>query len=195
VGVRISVSNLDVLRELDRPVVFVANHMSTLETMVLPCLIQPFKDTTFITKESLLRFPVFGPVLQARQPVVVGRQDPREDLRAVLEGGKERLAGGRSIIVFPQTTRSQVFDPARFNTIGIKLASRASVPVIPIALQTDAWGPGSRIKDFGPIDPDRPVRFAFGEPLTVRGNGREEHEQVIRFIQGKLEEWKTEIPD
>ncbi|MDF1537127.1 MAG: lysophospholipid acyltransferase family protein [bacterium] len=190
VGVRFRIENMDVLRRVNGPCVFVANHMSTLETMVLPCLIQPLMDTTFIAKESLVRFPVFGPVLRTRQPITVGRQDPRDDLRTVLEGGKDRLDGGRSIIVFPQTTRRRIFDPDQFNTIGAKLASRASVPVVPIALKTDAWGVGSLIKDFGPIDPDRSVRIAFGDPLTVRGNGREEHQQVIRFIQGKLEEWE-----
>lgn len=192
VGVRFSVDNLDILKHLDGPVVFVGNHMSTLETMILPCLIQPFCDVTFITKESLLRFPVFGPVLQAREPVTVGRKDPREDLKAVLGGGKERLDSGRSIIVFPQTTRRTVFDPSQFNTIGVKLASRASVPVVPIALKTDAWGVGSLVKDFGPIDPELKVHIVFGEPVEVQGSGRDVHERVVAFIEGKLKEWELE---
>ena len=190
VGVRFEIDNLDVPYSVSRPCVYVGNHMSTLETLVLPCLLQPACNTTFIVKESLTRFPVFGHVIRSRDPITVGREDPREDLKAVLEGGQKRLESGTSVIVFPQTTRSSTFDPAQFNTIGVKLARRANAPIVPIALKTDAWEKGSIVKDFGPIRPDREVHISFGEPIEVSGSGREEHEQIVRFIQGKLEEWE-----
>lgn len=189
VGVRFKIENLNVPYSLSGPCVYIGNHMSTLETMVLPCLLQPACNTTFIVKESLTKFPLFGPIIRSRDPITVGRRDPREDLKAVLKGGKKRLESGTSIMVFPQTTRSSTFDPALFNTIGVKLARRANVPIVPVALKTDAWGKGSIIKDFGPIRPDRMVHISFGEPLEVTGSGREEHEKVVSFIQGKLEEW------
>ncbi|MBW2177934.1 MAG: hypothetical protein JRH03_13480, partial [Deltaproteobacteria bacterium] len=47
-----------------------------------------------------------------------------------------------SVLVFPQTTRGLRFDPDKFNTLGIKLARRAKVPVIPVAVKADAWGVG-----------------------------------------------------
>ena len=189
VGVRFKIDNLNIPYSLDGPCVYIANHMSTLETFVLPCLLQPAGNTTFVVKESLTRFPVFGPVMRSRDPVAVGRRDPRQDLKTVMEEGQKRLDRGTSIIVFPQTTRSTTFDPDRFNTIGVKLARRAGVPVVPVALKTDAWGKGVLIKDFGPIRPDRTVHICFGDPLTVSGTGKEEHEQIMSFIQGKLEEW------
>jgi 1-acyl-sn-glycerol-3-phosphate acyltransferase len=192
VGVRFEISGLDVPYSLPGPCVYIGNHMSTLETFILPCLLQPARNTTFIVKESLMKFPVFGPVMRSRDPVAVGRRDPREDLRTVLEGGQERLEAGTSVIVFPQTTRSSVFDPRQFNTIGIKLARRAGVPAVPVALKTDAWEKGRIIKDFGPIKPERPVHICFGQPLEVIGSGREEHEQIVAFIQGKLEEWEEQ---
>jgi 1-acyl-sn-glycerol-3-phosphate acyltransferase len=166
--------------------------MSTLETMVLPCIIQPLKETTFIVKESLLTMPVFGHVMRSRDPVVVGRVNAREDLKTVLDEGGKRLRAGRSIVVFPQSTRSVVFDPAEFNSLGIKLASRAGVPVVPLALKTDAWGNGRHVKEFGPLDISKKVHFAFGEPIRVGGRGTEEHEKVIRFIQERLQEWSKE---
>jgi 1-acyl-sn-glycerol-3-phosphate acyltransferase len=191
-GVRFDLGNLDVPYSLHEPCVYIGNHMSTLETFVLPCLLQPARNTTFIVKASLTKFPVFGPVLRSRDPIEVGRKDPRDDLKKVLEGGMDRLKRGTSIIVFPQTTRSVVFDPEKFNTIGVKLARRAGVKVVPIALKTDAWGKGRIIKDFGPIRPEKPVHICFGSPLDVTGSGREEHERIIRFIQDKLKEWEKE---
>jgi len=94
VGMQLTVEGLEHLRGLDGPVVFVGNHMSTLETFVLPSIIQPVRPVTFVVKESLLTYPVFGPVMRSRNPVAVGRSNPREDLKAVLEGGQERLARG-----------------------------------------------------------------------------------------------------
>jgi 1-acyl-sn-glycerol-3-phosphate acyltransferase len=166
--------------------------MSTLETFVLPVIIAPIKDATFVVKQSLVEYPVFKYVMRSRNPITVGRSNPRDDLRAVLEGGVERLKAGMSIIIFPQTTRTPVFAKEQFNTIGIKLAKRAGVPAVPIALRTDAWGNGRHLKDFGRIDPAKTVHFAFGKPLVIKDRGDEEHEQIIDFITGKLDEWARE---
>ena len=189
VGARLDISGLDHVAALEGPCVFIGNHMSTLETFVLPVLLVPFKEITFVVKQSLVEYPVFGHVMRSRDPVTVGRTNPRDDLKSVLEGGAERLAKGISIVIFPQTTRTAAFDPKEFNTIGVKLAKRASVPVIPFALKTDAWGNGRLHKDFGRVDISKTVHFAFGAPLRIVGRGSEEHETIIRFISAHLTEW------
>ncbi|EMI53783.1 lysophospholipid acyltransferase family protein [Rhodopirellula sallentina] len=189
VGVRFHVSGVENIRKLESPCVFVANHMSMLETIILPAIIQPVREVTFVVKQSLLDYPVFCHILRARDPIAVSRANPREDLKAVMKGGVERLNNGVSIVVFPQTTRAPTFDPTKFNTIGAKLAARAGVPIVPIALQTDAWGNGKKLKDFGAIDAAKTVRFAFGEPIEMSGRGTEQHQQTIDFIQRKIDEW------
>ena len=102
------------------------------------------------------------------------------------------MARGISVIVFPQTTRAERFDPEQFNSIGAKLAGRAGVPLIPLALRTDAWGNGRWLKDFGVVDPRRPVRFRFGAPLAPDRRGAAAHRQTVAFIQQALEEWYGE---
>lgn len=189
VGVTVSIEGTEHFTSLNEPCVFIANHMSTLETFVLPVLVSPYRNATFVVKESLMHYPFFGRLLGARNPITVGRDNPREDLKAVLEGGEERLKAGTSIIIFPQTTRTPALDPESFNSIGVKLAKKAGVPVIPIALKTDAWGNGKYLKDFGRIDPAKTVHFAFGRPLRVKDRGNEEHQAIIRFITEKLKEW------
>jgi len=190
-GITFEIENFATFKNLDSPCVFVGNHMSTLETFVLPCIIQPYRDVTYIVKKELIEYPVFKHVMIHRDPIVVGRVNPRDDLKAVLEGGEERLGRNISIVVFPQTTRKVEFDPKQFNTIGVKLAKRAGVPIVPFALKTDAWGNGNRIKEFGKINPTKPVHICFGEPLTVSGRGREEHEFIIRFVSNKLKAWSS----
>lgn len=189
VGGRFELRGLDVVRGLSSPCVFIGNHMSILETFVLPCLIVPHRDVTFVIKESLVTYPLFGHVMRSRDPVVVGRENPREDLRLVMEEGQRRLEANVSIVIFPQTTRSVEFDPKKFNTLGVKLAKRCNVPVVPFALKTDAWGLGRRLKDFGRIRPGKTVHIHFGEPMTVQGGGKEEHSRVVEFIEKCLAEW------
>ncbi len=186
VGVSVEMENLSAISKLDSPCVFVGNHMSVLETFVLPCIIQPHTKFTFVVKKSLIDYPVFKHVMRSRDPIVVGRINPREDLKTVMADGLKRLNDGISVLIFPQTTRTTEFDPKAFNTIGIKLAKRAGVPVIPFALKTDAWGIGRWIKDFGKVDPSKQVSFWFGNPITISGKGKDEHEGIIQFILDKL---------
>lgn len=195
VGIKLHIEGIKNIEDLDGPCVFIANHMSTLETFVLPALIQPKKRVTFVVKDTLVKYPVFKHIMLSRNPIVVSRKNAREDFKRVIEGGTERLKEGISVIIFPQTTRRVVFNPREFNTIGIKLALRANVPVVPVALKTDAWGNGKYLKDFGKIDPSKKVFFAFGKPLYIKDRGTEEHLMIIEFITNKLRQWGCDLVD
>lgn len=191
VGVCFDIRGIEAVQAVDGPCVFIANHMSTLETVILPGIIQPLKDVTFIVKQSLLTYPVFKHILAARNPIAVTRENPREDFKRVLHDGWEKIQAGMSIIVFPQTTRTTNFVPQQFNTIGIKLAKRAQVPVIPIGLVSEAWGIGWPVKEFGRIDPRKTVYFSFGAPFSIQGRGDVEHQQVIEFIRASIEQARS----
>lgn len=192
VGCRFEISGIPHLAEVAGPCVIVGNHMSTLETAVLPTVVQPLREVTFVVKQSLVDYPIFKHVMRSRDPIAISQTNPREDLRTMLEGGVERLARGVSLVVFPEGSRRTTFDPALFNTIGIKLASRANVPLLPVALETSAWGLGKTIPDLGRIDPRRPVRFAFGAPVHVSGRGADAHQAILAFIAERLESWRAE---
>ncbi len=193
VGVRVEISGVQHIRQLESPCVFVGNHMSMFETIVLPAIIRPIRAVTFVVKQSLLDYPMFRHILLATDPIAVSRDNPREDFKAVMQGGTERIRKGTSIVVFPQTTRSMTFDPTQFNTIGVKLALRGKVPVVPIALMTDAWGNGKWFKDLGRIDPKKRVHIAFGEPIVIQGRGAQQHQEIINYIAAKLDHWRREI--
>jgi len=84
VGVDIEITGIDHVERLSTPCVFIGNHMSLMETLILPCLIQPIKRVTFIVKATLLRYPVFRHVMRSRNPIALGRTNPRLDLKTVL---------------------------------------------------------------------------------------------------------------
>lgn len=189
-GGRFHISGMENIVKEEDPVVFIANHMSTLETMVLPGIIAPHREVTFVVKESLVRHPLFGDVMRSRNPIIVGRSDPRKDLEAVMNGGMELLSKGISVIIFPQSTRSLVFKPEEFNSLGVKLAKKAGVKVVPVALKTDYWGNGKVIKELGPIDHKKEIYFRFGDPINVTGSGKEENQEIIEFINSSLRGWE-----
>ena len=64
-GISVRVSGLEAFNEAEGPFVIVANHMSTLETYLLPCILRPRFPVTFIVKRSLTTMPFFGHVMRS----------------------------------------------------------------------------------------------------------------------------------
>ena len=71
-GCPIEIEGMNAIEAVDGPCLFVANHMSTLETFMLPAMIRPRRPVTFVVKKSLTTMPLFGPVMCSRDPIVVG---------------------------------------------------------------------------------------------------------------------------
>ncbi len=188
-GGRFHITGLDNIRNTEGPVIFLSNHMSTLETMVFPGIIQPLKEVTFVVKDALVKHFAFRDVMLSRNPIVLSRENPREDFRIVMEKGPEYLNSGKSIIIFPQSTRRITFNPAEFNSLGTKLALKTGARIIPVAIKTDFWGNGRYTGYLGPINRKKPVHMAFGEPIKVTGNGKNEHQNIIDFISDHLKTW------
>lgn len=192
-GGRVEIGGLSGLARHSEPVVIVANHMSMIDAFFLPGILLPFRNITFVVKRSLLDYPLFGPVMRAVRPVAVERKNPRDDLRKVLGEGPDHIAQGRSVVVFPQATRSPVFDRTVFNSLGVKLARRAGVMVVPAAMKTDFQGHGRFLKDIGRIEPRKTIHIQFGDPLPVEGGGQVTHERVAGFIADHLRRWGGQV--
>lgn len=184
------------LREIARhpgPLVFIANHMSMLDTFLLPGLILPFHRVTFVVKESLLHYPVFGAIMRAVRPISLERANPRKDLKVVLDEGRRLLEAGCSLIIFPQSTRSARFDAGAFNSLGVKLAKKTGTWVVPVAMKTDFQSNGRIIKEAGPVDPEKGVHVAFGRPMPVMASGQATHREIVSFIEAHLTRWGAPI--
>jgi 1-acyl-sn-glycerol-3-phosphate acyltransferase len=191
-GCRFEISGIDHIAALTTSAVFAGNHMSTLETAVLPVVIEPVREVTFVVKQSLVDYPVFKHIMRTRNPIAVTQTNPRADLKTTLEEGAERLGRGISVVVFPEGSRLPSHDPEKFNSIAVKLAGRAGTPLVPIALLTNAWELGKRIPDLGRIVPQRTIRIAFGAPRMVDGRGVQQQQALLEFIAEHLAKWRAE---
>jgi 1-acyl-sn-glycerol-3-phosphate acyltransferase len=146
-----------------------------------------------VIKEELRHYPVIRHFMIALKLIAVSRENPREDLKTVMREGGRFFAEGGCIVIFPQATRSVEFDIEAFNTLGVKLAARAGVPVVPVAIKTDFQHNGKWIKDMGTIDPQKTLYFKFGEPVAVADKWRQTHQHVIDFISRNLTAWGGKI--
>ena len=185
-GARVEYSGLENIP--NEPCVYIGNHFSTLETLSLGNVINSRAKISFVIKESLMKYPYFKQILKELECITLTRTNPVADLKKILKEGPALLEKGISIVVFPQHTRGK-FHPEEFSSIGCKLAKRAKVPIIPLALDTRFWGKGKIISDFGPVKRDIPVRFAFGPKMIIEKNEKEVHAKYLEFIGDKLAEW------
>jgi 1-acyl-sn-glycerol-3-phosphate acyltransferase len=189
-GAIIDIKGLDNLKNEEGTLVIVGNHMSTLETFVFPFLVGSVKECSFVVKKSLVTNRIFGPVMGFLKSIAVERKDPRKDLDVVMKEGTELLKNGTSVVLFPQSTRTPRFEPESFNSLGIKLAKRGGVKIIPCAVKSDFWETGKYISSLGHLYPERTVYFEFGKAVEIEGAGKKEHREIVDFIQTKIDSWE-----
>lgn len=148
----------------------VANHVSYLD----PLAILPMCPALPVAKGEVSSWPIVGPIAGALGTIFVRRADPLARVRT-LRRIHDLLAGGTSVLNFPEGTTTDGSHVAPFwrGTFGI--AQRLGVPVIPVAIRYRepdmAWCDGAT---FFPhylwatgrrrID----VALTFGAPLLAR---------------------------
>ena len=115
----------------DRPVVYIANHQSTLDIPVSLAVLPG--RVRMMTKHTLFRIPVFGWLLHAEGFIPVNRTDLRK-ARMSLGPAARKLERGISVFVFPEGTRSETGEVGTFKTGGYRLAIETGTPIVPLAL-------------------------------------------------------------
>ena len=176
------------------PVLYLCNHMSMTETIVLPPVLLSFGPFSYVAKASLAHLPFLEKAAERMRMVPISRQSPREDLMSILRVGTERIGGGDSFLIFPQGTRCDVFSRKRYSSIGAKLAERAGCPVVPLVVDTRCQptrktGLLAKVfKDYGPVDTSRDIRIACG-PVIPCAKSKELHEAAFDWMAAKLESW------
>ncbi|MCC5813680.1 MAG: 1-acyl-sn-glycerol-3-phosphate acyltransferase [Leptospira sp.] len=189
------ITGIENVLETEGPVVFAGNHMSVLETFVLPAFIASQKPLTFVVKDSLVTNRMFGAIMKSRDPIALARTNPREDFNKVMTEGLEKLKNNRSVAIFPQATRDRIFKRSEFNSIATKLAKKAGVPLVPIALKTDFWLPGGPVKDLGALNRDRKIHFSIGKPIPAEVPSKESQTILEDYIIDHLKYWGGEIAE
>ncbi|MBI4756339.1 MAG: 1-acyl-sn-glycerol-3-phosphate acyltransferase [Betaproteobacteria bacterium] len=113
-----------------RPSVVLAKHQSAWETIALQRILPPI---CYVLKKELLRVPFFGWGLAQMPMISIDRAAGKEALDQVVEQGRQRLAEGFWVVVFPEGTRVAPGLKRRYKVGGAWLAAHTGAPVVPIA--------------------------------------------------------------
>jgi len=168
------------------PAIFMSNHQSNFDILALlssmPCQLH------WIAKKELFDIPVFGPSMRRGGYIPLDRGDGRKALRSVDEAAAT-IRNGKSVVMFPEGTRSRDGNLLPFKRGGFILARKAGVPVIPVTIN------GSGI-----INPPNRIRLYSGDihmvlhPAVIIPDGLSRNEaeswmmeQVRNTIESALE--------
>lgn len=158
------------------PVLFMSNHQSGFDILALLAALP--RSTSWIAKKELFSIPLFGSAMLRGGFIPLDRRDPRQAMKS-LEHAIAMLRAGRSLVIFPEGTRSQDFRLLPFKRGGFKLALRAGVPVAPVTINgSGRVNPAGTLRLYGGtisivIHPAIP-------PSTVPGQGKAENELMTR---------------
>lgn len=131
------------------PCLIVSNHQSAWETIAFVSL---FPDVAIITKEELLKIPVFGGFLRISPMITIDRESGGKAIRKMVEESATALAEGRSVLIFPEGTRSEPGAPVEFKRGVELLYAKLGRPMLPVAMNSgDFWQSGRRNKRAGSI--------------------------------------------
>ena len=115
-----------------RPAVFVFNHQSQLDVVILASLLRA--NFTAVAKKELARDPLFAPMGWLADVAYVDR-DNSVAAREALKPAVEALRGGRSLVIAPEGTRSSTPQLLPFKKGAFHLAMQAKVPMVPIVIR------------------------------------------------------------
>ncbi len=111
--------------------VMVLNHNSMADIITIYNLPLVFK---WVSKREVYRIPIIGRLLFAHGDIVINRASTKEAMNLVHTKGKEWLAKGASVSIFPEGTRSKDREIHNFKAGAFILAKDAGVPILPIVL-------------------------------------------------------------
>ncbi len=177
-GIRYRVIGVEFLPT--EPCVVLSKHQSAWETVAFQVIFPP---QVYVIKRELLWVPFFGWGLAMVSPISIDRSSGMRALKQMLAQGKDRLASGFWIIVYPEGTRIAPGLRGTYQTGGAAMAIHAGAPVLPVAHNAGyCWQRQAFLKRPGTIT------VSIGKPIDSRGMKADE-------ITRRVEDWiESEVP-
>ena len=177
-GVRYEVKGRENLP--DAPAVLLSKHQSAWETIFLYYAMP--RPLVYVFKKELLYIPFFGWGIALLRMIPIDRSKSKDAFAEVVRHGRQRLASGKWIIMFPEGTRIHVGKKGKYKSGGTRLAIETNVPVIPIALNSgECWRRNAFIKRPGLIT------VSIGPAIESKGLSPDElNAKVQAWIDGEM---------
>lgn len=161
------------------PSIILSKHQSAWETIALQTIFPP---QIWVMKRELLMVPFLGWAFMALAAIPIDRSAGREALKKLVANGKDRLARGLWVVIFPEGTRTAPGHRAKYHIGGAWLASHTQSTVVPVAHNAGRyWRKNSFIKYPGTI------QVVIGPPIETAGLKPDEvNQRVEAWIEAEM---------
>ncbi|WP_425806277.1 lysophospholipid acyltransferase family protein [Desulfitobacterium sp. Sab5] len=179
-GVTVSVTGQEKIAG-QSPVLFVSNHQGNFDIPILLGHIDQPK--AFIAKIELLKLPMIRTWMKHMKCVFIDRTNARQSLK-VINQAADYLKEGYSMVIFPEGTRSKSRNLGEFKAGSLKLAAKAGVPIVPIAIDGSykiMEQNGFRIKPAH-------VKITVFDPIATVGLSKEETAKLPEKVRGIIQQ-------
>ncbi len=129
-GVRVEVEGVENILT-DRPHIFMANHQSDFDILIVLAHIPG--QFRWIAKKELFKIPIFGKAMRNAGYIEIDRQRHQDAMKS-LEEAAQKIRDGKSVVTFPEGTRSKDGTIKPFKQGMFYLAIQSGVPIIPISI-------------------------------------------------------------
>lgn len=178
IGVKVELKGIENLPEGN--CLIVSNHQGNADFLVLMSRLN--KHMGFLAKKEILKLHIVGTWMKAMHCVFIDRENIRESLKAINEG-IDNLEKGYSMVIFPEGTRSKSHVLGEFKKGSMKMATKASVPIVPIVLDNTfkVFEEGN-----GKLRPAE-VTMSILEPIDIVKLTKEEKARLAEIVREKIE--------
>jgi len=168
----------------DVPFVSLWKHSTAWETMAQMFVVP---TAAWLLKREVLWIPIVGWAVSTYKPIAINRSAGHSAVNQVVKQGRERLAAGMGIVVYPEGTRVAPGQTRRYGVSGALLAIEAGAPVVPIAHNSGYfWPRRSLLKRAGTI------YVVIGKPIDPTGlDAREINRRAQEWIEATIAEIVT----
>lgn len=166
-----------------RPAIILSKHQSAWETVAFLFLFPP---VSAVIKQELLNVPFFGWAYRMLSPIAIDRSAGREALKQIVRQGKDKLAQGFWVLVFPEGTRVAPGEKGRYGIGGSWLAAETGAPIVPVAHNAgEVWPKNAFVKRPGTIT------VSIGPVIEAAGKSAAE---LTRAVEAWIEDEMTRLP-
>lgn len=165
----------------DEPSVLMIKHTTVFETYMQLAIFPP---QTWVVKRELKWIPFFGWGLAGMKTIAINRGAGVRAVQQVVNQGKERLAEGIWIAIFPEGTRMPLGETRRYGISGALLAQEAGVPIVPVAHNAGDFWPRRGLKKEPGL-----IRICIGPPIDSSDlPPKELNLKVQEWVEAKMRE-------
>ena len=154
-------------------------HSSSWETMAMMVL---FPRQVWVLKRELVWIPVVGVGVLQMHAIAIDRKAGHSAVAQVIEQGKDRLAEGDWVMIFPEGTRMAPGETRRYGVSGTLLAAETGKLIVPVAHNAGHYWPRR-----GLLKKPGTVRVVIGAPVVAAGrDARELNEEIQAWVEATV---------